>query len=187
MRSSKMAAKETSFMSEISGSKKESILVDTFTQTISSLIAAVIIGAIALFSADKFFSTPQLSGLWAFEIQVENTSYKPFKNLKVTYKVTLAQSGLSFSGTGEKYSEQLGGVEKLTEISGKNRTPISIEGSINKNFLSKDEVFLTISEEGTARKSSTFQRLIVNSEGQMAGMFESTIAENSGTARWRRK
>ena len=161
-----------------------SFLFDTLTQTVSGVIVALFIGVAALFTADLFFSTPQLSGLWEFELLIEQSDYSRYQGLRVTYVATIAQGGMGFEGFGDKFSEQGSEAESPMELTGSERTPIHLTGYIEKKFLSEDKVFITISEEGSARRSSTFHELTVLSDYSMKGIFRSTISDAVGTVVW---
>ena len=166
--------------------KRDVIISDIVAQTISSLIAAIIISSIALFSADKFYSTPRLMGFWSFEINIQNSSFSNYNDLKIVYHVVLTQYGNRIEGVGEKFSEQLFTSKKATELRGKSRVPIKVNGTIDKKFFFSDEVLVTILEEGSSRDSSSFHHLSVESDNLLGGEFKSTIARSMGKVIWRR-
>ena len=166
--------------------KSKQFWQQVFSDVVGNAISGVIIAALAFFTIDQFYKTPDLNGLWDLEVEVSDTSYESFKGLKVKYQVVIIQDELKLSGTGEKFSEKSAGDGVIKELSGKSRTPIKLKGYIEKNLFTKNTVVLTVEEEGSIRKSSTFYRLNEVSDDKMEGEFDSTIAMSHGNAIWSR-
>ena len=97
----------------------------------------------------------------------------------------LIQQNNLISGHGEKIQDELNG--DVTEYSGKGKIQIKISGNLKHNFISKDNLTIYYSEEGAARKSSTFHNLIRFSDEKMNGDFSSTIANSSGKTLYARR
>ena len=89
--------------------KSEKFWQQVLSDVVGNAISGVIIAALAFFTIDQFYKTPDLNGLWELETQVTGTSYKPFDKLKVKYQIVLIQDELKLSGTGEKFSEKSAG------------------------------------------------------------------------------
>jgi len=166
--------------------KSKQFWQQVFSDVVGNAISGILIAALAFITIDQFYRTPDLNGLWELEVEVNDTSYKAFKGLKVKYQVVLIQDELKLSGTGEKFSEISIEDEKEKELSGKLRTAIKLKGYIEKNIFSTNKVVIIIEEEGSIRRSSTFYRLDKVSDNRMEGKFDSTIAMAHGNAFWSR-
>jgi len=149
----------------------------------SALVFLVFIVVIAVVLGMEFFRTPSVSGMWTFVISIEETEYKPYKHLKITYQAVLTQEGLSLQGNGEKYSEQELGKEPYFH-SGSDKIAITITGIIVKKFIGPDRVELQIREEGLLRISTAYHSLTVEDETKMVGGFNSTAAKSAGRSEW---
>jgi hypothetical protein len=111
-----------------------------------------------------------LSGKWSLVNTVETTSYQSFKNMKIGFHVSIDQNGNSFTGSGQKVSEN------GRPLPVKSRTPIQVKGSING-----DRVEGTFFEEGTARKSNgRFVWRIDRAGRGLTGSFATTAARSRG-------
>src|SRR5678816_1966266 len=103
-------------------------------------------------------------------IRDRTTSYQSFKNMKIGFHVSIDQSGTSFTGSGQKVSEN------GRPLPVKSRTPIQVEGSING-----DRVEATFFEEGTARKTNgRFVWRIDRAGRGLTGSFATTAARSRG-------
>ena len=101
------------------------------------------------------------------------------------YDIILFQKGYEVYGTGEKVMEISSGRDTL-EYVGKARTRVELEGYLDKNYLSKDQLIIHSTEEGTQRESSSFYDLIKFDDHNMSGNFQSTVANSSGLTKWNR-
>ena len=134
---------------------------------------------------EKLCPLPDIVGRWNFEMQTENTSYRPFQEMILGYVAMLWREGHVVHGTVEKIHEKSSTGER--EYVGKDRTRGEIRGYIDKNYLGKDRVFLHIIEAGERRDSTYFHELTFGSKGCMIGTFASTVAEQDGAVLWRRE
>jgi uncharacterized protein DUF4388 len=120
--------------------------------------------------SDASAPAADLNGNWRVINTVEQTSYEPYKNLKVGFDVAINQSGNEFTGKGQKVSEN---GQSLPATS---RTPILVKGSIDG-----DKVEATFSETGAVRKTTgRFVWRIDKANGGLNGTFVSTAARTSG-------
>jgi class 3 adenylate cyclase len=164
-------------------------------------IFLVFIAVIAFVLGMELLRTPSISGMWIFVISVEETEYRPFEHLEITYQAVLTQQGLEIQGNGEKYSEQeLGNDPYFYSASGKIpitiernsynyhwqkfQIPITITGAIVKNFIGPDKVELQIIEDGLLRISTAYHSLIIENGIKMVGHFNSTAANSAGRSEW---
>jgi hypothetical protein len=120
--------------------------------------------------SDASAPAADLNGNWKVINTVEQTSYEPYKNLKVGFDLAINQSGNEFTGKGQKVSEN---GQSLPATS---RTPILVKGSIDG-----DKVEAVFSETGAVRKTSgRFVWRIDKANGGLNGTFVSTAARTSG-------
>lgn len=111
-----------------------------------------------------------LSGKWNLVNTVETSSYNSFKNMKIGFHVSIDQNGTSFTGSGQKVSEN------GRPLPVKSRTPIQVKGSIKG-----DRVEATFFEEGTARKTNgRFVWRIDRAGRGLTGNFATTAARSKG-------
>ncbi len=100
------------------------------------------------------------------------------------YVAMLWRKGNIIKGTVEKiYEKSTTGERKFIA---KNRTRGEIEGYIEKNYLTKDRLFLHVIEDGHGRKSTHFYEITVQSNEVMSGTFNSMVADQDGTVSWQK-
>ena len=134
---------------------------------------------------DYIAPPPDLAGRWKFTVVYEDTAYRPFRGLKVTYQALLIQEGLELFGTGEKLSD-LEPEGSRVEYTNDKRTNIEVVGNITRNYFSPDTLVIHYNEEGRRRESSTLHQLVYFDEQTMCGCFQSTIADTVGSVWWER-
>jgi hypothetical protein len=167
---------------------------------------------------------PDISGRWYLELKVTDTKYNPYYGMILWYEVILCRESNQIYGTAEKYFEicqprplheplqqsrhYVGGCFKIfnsipphknlplyRSYSGKNRTRSTVQGVLEKGYISKDKIRLHFLENGYLRDSTSFfefrfgkkYNCWIKDKESMVGFFSSTVAENSGTARLMRK
>lgn len=154
----------------------------------ATVAGAIVISALYFIFNDKCFSLPNLNGSWYIETTTVNTAYNPFQGMKLHYHVLIFQEGNRITGSGEKiYEVSLNGTR---EYVGTHRVHITIQGFVNKFYLSPDRINIHYYEDGEKRRSSTFQQLDYEKFGKSEtfhGSFSTTIADQSGTVTWSRK
>ena len=164
--------------------RKTHFLIGLSNSAIENCISAAAISVFFFLWSDYVDKQPNLNGSWYFTTTTIDSSYSKYKGLKVTYQVNLLQDELHITGYGEKISEELNGVTK--NYYGKDRVQIEVTANINHHYLSRDTLALAYLETGTARKSSTFMKLVRYSDDEISGSFSSTAADTKGTVEWRR-
>ena len=150
-----------------------------------ALVTTLSLGVGFVIFNDYIAPPPNLTGRWEFTLVYEHTARPSFKDLQVTYQVLLIQKGLELHGTGEKVSA-CSPESGLETYSGAKRINIMINGSIKRNYLSKNKLVLHYIEEGKLRNSSTVQRLELHGQKAMSGRFWTTIADTIGSVHWER-
>jgi len=111
-----------------------------------------------------------LSGKWNIVNIVETTSYGSYKNLKLGFNLSINQTGTTFTGKGQKVSEN------GRNLPATSRTPIEVKGSING-----DRIEATFFEVGAARNSNGrfVWRMDRNGRG-LNGTFATSAARSRG-------
>ena len=166
--------------------KSKTFWMSVWADVLANTASGILIAFLAVVTIDHFYETPQLGGMWEFTIEVDESSYKAYQGMRVTYQAVLLQKELQFNGNGDKFSEKALNDTKTIEHQGKARVPIDITGYIEKNFLSDNKVFISITEEGSRRQSASFHELSIISEDELEGNFFSTIANIKGRVKWKR-
>jgi hypothetical protein len=151
---------------------------------IGNLISTSILGLVAIAAVDYFYSTPRLDGFWEVEATIEESSLKRYEGLKIVSQIAVTQENLVLSGSGDKLKEKTVGQDDWFFLDGKSRGQIKLNGYIEKNLLSKNEVIISTLEEGAVRTTTAFQSLKINNSQSMSGSFQSTAANSRGSVKW---
>jgi len=127
-------------------------------QIIGAAVTTAVLSVGFMVFNDYIAPPPNLAGRWKFTVVYEDTAYRPFQDLNVTYQALLIQEGLDLSGTGEKLSDH-GPQGDSVEYSNDRRTNIQLVGNITRNYFSPDALVLHYMEAGRLRESSTLHQL----------------------------
>jgi hypothetical protein len=114
---------------------------------------------------------PDLTGTWTITNKTAQTSYSAYRNLEVTYTVTVTQSGSDFTGAGTKTTES------GHQLSGKAHTPIRIKGTIQSH-----QIVASYTEQGIERQSSGGFSWKLAGDQKWVGTFYSDAANSSGAS-----
>ena len=115
--------------------------------------------------------TSDLTGHWNVVNTVQKTSYRSYQDLKIGFDLSISQNGNSFTGKGQKISEN------GRNLPANSRTPIEVTGSIEGNRIEA-----TFSEQGTMRKTKGRFVWQIDETGTLNGTFVSTAANTSGSS-----
>lgn len=153
-------------------------------------LAATVLGGgiltfIFFFLKEKVFPLPDIAGMWFFEVTTNETAYKPYANMKLRYVAIVWREGTQLHGTVEKIHEDSSTGER--DYVGKNRARGVLNGYIQKNYFSKDQLFIHVAEVGETRESTNFYGLRVLSDGEMQGTYASMVANQKGKVKWQRR
>ena len=151
---------------------------------VTTVTGGMILAALLFLIKERLSPLPYVIGRWHFEMQTENTAYRPYEGMVLRYVAMLWREGHVVHGTVEKTYEKSSTVEK--EYVGKKRTRGEVRGHIEKYYLGKDRLFLHIVEDGHGRKSTHFHELTSKSSDCMTGRFTSMVADQDGTVEWQR-
>lgn len=110
-----------------------------------------------------------LTGKWNVVNTVQKSSYRSFQDLKIGFDLSINQNGNSFTGKGQKVSEN------GRSLPANSRTPIEVKGSIEGNIIEA-----TFFEEGALRKTNGRFVWRIDETGSLNGTFVSTAARTSG-------
>lgn len=127
-----------------------------------------------------------LSGTWYIQATTKETTYNPFKDLAVRYKILVTLNENGIIANGNKIGEVSNG--KATEYSGEAKTPIRLTGTIGKDELGHTMVKLNGYDHNLEGRlyATAFQLRLLN-RSQMVGTFSSIIADSKGKAAWIRE
>jgi len=120
-------------------------------------------------TTDPRVAAQDLSGQWNVVNTVQKTAYRSFQDMKIGFDLSINQSGNTFTGKGQKVSEN------GRSLSANSRTPIQLKGSIKG-----DRVEATFFEEGSVRKTNGRFVWRIDKSGALSGTFVSTAATTSG-------
>ena len=134
----------------------------------------------SLATASATPSTPMpalssLTGTWTLETEVESSSLRAFKGLRLGYHLELRQNGDRIEGTGRKVTEN--GVV----LSGARRTAITVHGTWDEGRMR-----LTFGEDGANRPTRGTFDLVIDEKGALRGVFASEAARSAGAVAGRR-
>lgn len=160
-----------------------------FDSLFSDIIATLLggIGLTFLFFAtrEKLFPMPDVSGRWYLEMITENSAYGPYKGMVLRYVIMIWREGNIIKGSAEKIYENSSTGER--EYIGENRTRATIEGFLEKNYLGKDRVYIHSVENGHGRVYTNYYDLLITSNANMIGEFNSMAANQDGTVTCQRQ
>jgi hypothetical protein len=115
-----------------------------------------------------------LTGEWMITNTIVETSYHPYRDLRLGFRLVVQHDGSGFAGTGEKY------LENGRKISVAARTPIHIQGRVAAGSV----IEATFQEEGHARNTQGRFRLTMQDRQHLTGTFVSTAANARGASQW---
>jgi hypothetical protein len=121
-------------------------------------------------------SSVNLTGEWMITNTVVETSYPPYRDLRLGFRLVVHHDGVAFTGTGEKY------LENGHQIPVTARRPIRLHGRVVEGSV----IEATFQEEGRARRTQGRFRLTIQERQHLTGTFVSTAANSRGTSQWLR-
>lgn len=146
---------------------------------IGTIIGGLILTLILFLLNEYAFPKMNITGEWKTITIIEKTSYNPFKNLIVEYKIHLIQKGYELSGSGEKIKDIKPDGTQTVFIREK-RVLIDIDGYFERQFFGRSKIYLNINEEGRKRETRATYILTVYSNKILEGTFISTAGDAQG-------
>ena len=160
------------------------MLLKFVLSVLPTIVGGIALAIIFFFAREVIFPIPDISGQWRLTTEINETTYRPFENMTLSYTAILSSEGSEIVGTSEKTNENSLTGEK--EYIGADRTRGEIDGVIEKRYFSRDKIRLHIVEHGELRDSTTYHDLILDKKNRMIGKFFSTAADSRGDVRWER-
>lgn len=152
---------------------------------IGTIIGGLLFTLILFLLNEYIFRKNNLTGEWETAIQIDKTSYNPFKNLKIEYKLHLLQKEYELVGSGEKINETKPSGVKTIYLR-KNRITNTIDGYYERKYLGKSTVYLNLNEKGRTRDTRATFILTFKDKNTLEGTFISTAADASGKVKMKK-
>jgi hypothetical protein len=115
-----------------------------------------------------------LTGEWTILNTVVETSYPPFQQLQLGFRVTIQHEGQVFHGVGAKQRENGQPIPRAA------RRPLRLQGTVAEGGV----ISATFQEEGWSRPSTGQFRLRLQDRSRLTGTFVSTAAHAKGASHW---
>jgi hypothetical protein len=115
-----------------------------------------------------------LTGEWTILNTIVETSYPPFQQLQLGFRLHIQQDGQAFHGVGEKQRENGQPIPRAA------RRPIRLRGTITHGTV----ISATFQEEGSARSITGSFRLHRQDRHRLTGTFVSTAAKARELSQW---
>lgn len=120
------------------------------------------------------------SGDWLLINHIQETSYRPYKNMQVAFNIHFRCHDGEIIGEGEKIYTTKDTVQ--SKIPHSKRTPIHLDGTLTRRLFSNPEIDFTISEKGKLRETTGSMHLKYKRKGVFQGTFSSGAADSKGDA-----
>lgn len=161
-------------------------MCDLLVNVLGTIIGGLLFTLILFLLNEYVFPKNNLTGEWKTSTKVVKTSYNPFKDLTVEYKIHLIQKGYELSGSGEKVKDiKVDGTQ--TVFLRENRVNINVDGFFERKYFGKSKVYLNIEEEGRKRDTRATYTLTLKDHDILEGTFISTAADARGTVTMKRQ
>jgi hypothetical protein len=147
---------------------------------LGTIIGGLLFTLILFLLNEYVFPKNNLTGEWKTITKIEMTSYNPFKDLMVEYKIHLIQKGYKLSGSGEKIKDIKADGTKTVFLR-ENRVNIEVDGFFERKYFGKSKVYLNIDEKGRKRDTRATYSLTLKDHDTLEGTFISTAADARGT------
>lgn len=166
-------------------SKNNNKMNELSINIIGTIIGGLLFTLILFLLNEYIFRKNNLTGEWETVIEIDKTSYNPFKDLKIDYKLHLLQKEYELVGSGEKIKETKPDGVKTTYLR-KNRITNTVDGYYERKYLGKSTVYLNINEKGRTRDTRATFVLKFKDKNNLEGTFISTAADASGKVKMKK-
>jgi len=147
-----------------------------------SLVAGLVVAFILFFIRELFIRASDYSGVFYTMSTVEESTYRPYKGMKLFHTLVLYSDGYVVSGTSEKTGDI--NAERSYEYPGATKIRGEVSGRIERNYLWSTVMNLHIVEQGADRPSTSFMSIKVSrvnfKSSKDSGKFFSTAAQSKG-------
>jgi hypothetical protein len=159
---------------------KQYSMCEILINILGTVIGGLFLTLILFILNDFVFPKRNLTGEWTSTIKINKTSYKPFEDLSIEYKIHIIQKEYYLTGSGEKIKDiHDDGTE--TVFVREKRVLIDVDGYYERKYLAKHKVYLNINEEGRKRETRATYFLVFCGPNELQGTFISTAGDASGT------
>lgn len=135
-------------------------------------IMTLLVGFLAIIEFFECEFLPDLRGEWLIDNLVESTTFQPYENMQLSFRIFVQQECKKITGQGEKWS--VNGEEVIPQA----RSPIFLEG-----ILEDGKLRATFKENGEQRATMGEFIWNVSSDGNsIEGKFTNTAADSRGTS-----
>jgi hypothetical protein len=165
--------------------KNNEKIIELSINIIGTIIGGLLFTLILFLLNEYIFRKNNLTGEWETAIEIDKTSYNPFKDLKIEYKLHLLQKEYELVGSGEKINETKPGGVKTTYLR-KNRITNTVDGYYERKYLGKSTVYLNVNEKGRTRDTRATFVLTFKDKNNLEGTFISTAADASGKVKMKK-
>lgn len=155
-------------------------MCDLIVNVLGTIIGGLLFTLILFLLNEYVFPKNNLTGEWKTIIKIEKTSYNPFNDLTVEYKIHLIQKGYDLSGSGEKIKDIKADLSETVFIREK-RVNIDLDGFFERKYFGKSKVYLNIEERGRKRNTRATYTLTLKDHNTLEGTFISTAADACGS------
>lgn len=160
-------------------------LENLLINTIGTILGGIFLSIIYFIFSEKLFPKKNLTGEWEAILKYTNTSYIPYKGIKVYYKIHILHRGNEIVGTGEKFKEESNNNVPY-EFEFEKRVTLSLEGYFERKILTNSKIYINITEDGRKRETRSTFFLELKNEDHLLGKFISTAANTRGYAELKR-
>jgi Big-like domain-containing protein len=115
-----------------------------------------------------------LTGEWRITNTIVETSYPPYRQLRLGFRLAVRHEGAAFTAAGEK------DLENGRPIPAAARSPIRLQGRVRDGSV----IEATFQEDGRSRHIEGHFRLTLQDRRQLTGTFVSTAANARGASQW---
>jgi len=147
---------------------------------ITTVISGIVLTLILFLFKEYLLPKKNITGEWKTKLKIKESSFNPFINLGIEFKIHLLQNGNEIIGSGEKIKDiNQDGSETVFER--KKRVKIEISGYYEKKYLRRSKVYFNVIENGTERESRSTYVITVRNKKHLKGTFTSTAGDSVGT------
>lgn len=147
-----------------------------------SLVAALLAAFILFSVRELLIKAKNYSGVFFVASTVEESTYRPYKGMRIFYTLVLCSDGHNVYGTSEK----TGDIDKKRsyEYRGADKTRGIVTGRVERNYLRSTVMSLHIVEDGANRQTSSLMTIKIRRyrwwRKVEVGTFYSTAANSKG-------
>lgn len=124
-----------------------------------SLFAALVVAFILFFIRELFIRSSNYSGVFYTMSTVEESTYRPYRSMRLFHTLVLYSDGYVVSGTSEKTGDI--DAVRAYEFPGASKIRGEVNGRVERNYFWSTVMNLHIVEQGFERPSTSFMTIRV--------------------------